>query len=401
MFCVDIWEKIAEYLDLSNLINLAYVCVDARTASHLVYKKKNESRGLVICVEEKKPEIAECFLEDDACSISILPSTRLYGWDNIWIKNCEESLRFLRNFGRFLPEVIIEPYQTMNDRQLQKIIEYINEFGTESRNTIILRKYSPFLMENPLKNVYKAAMYTAEYSINEFNILFPDLQSLHIHSTKSGIYMKQQLPKVKELYIDDEVYHWKNEINDEDILLAMELNPQIQKLAISNAYSSQTFKLNVNDRKIKLISKAEKFQNLFQIIRPEKCEEMYVDSGCIDFSPRGFIEKFINLKSLTMIYYQENLEMLCKKIPKLQVLQVIYRWSSFITGRDIGNILASTAIHSKLSKFSIHFNSENERKQFYIPTIQFIDTARWQITMNEDGPKRFRFSIVLNKIQDM
>lgn len=104
-----------------------------------------------------------------------------------------------------------------------------------------------------------------------------------------------------------------------------------------------------------------------------------------------------------MVYYRKNLEMLCNKIAKLQVLRVIYHWkyddASYY--REIGVFFASTAIHSKLSTFSIHFNGEDKREQFYINTIQFVNTALWQITLNEDGPKHFKFSIVLNKIQDM
>lgn len=53
-------------LDLSDLINLAYVCVDARTAARMVYEKKYKSRGLV-CEETKKtecPECPECFCKE-------------------------------------------------------------------------------------------------------------------------------------------------------------------------------------------------------------------------------------------------------------------------------------------------------------------------------------------------
>lgn len=289
----------------------------------------------------------------------------------------------------------------MNDRQLQKIIEYTNEFGTESRNTIILRKYLPFLIENPLKNVYKAVMYTAEYSINEFNTLFPELQSLHINSEKCGIYMKQQLSNVKELYFGDEVNH--SQINNNDILLAMQLNPQIQKLVISTVYFDDAFKLEVNDQKIKLICKFGRFGNLFQIIRPEQFEEMYVDSSWIAVASKGFIERFTELKSLTMMMNDENLEMLCNKVAKLQVLRVIVITGDWIYDRHIVDFLASTAIR-KLSTFSIHFYCEHESEKFYNSTIQSVNMALWRITLNEDEPevpKRYKFSIVLKKIKDM
>lgn len=410
MLCVDNWEKIAENLDSSDLINLAYVCVDARTAARMVYEKKYKSKSVVCAVKKERPECAYCFCkekQEPECSqcfchqgIVIAPSHHVYGSHSNWIKNFEKSLRCLRMFGDLIPEVIIEPGETMNDRQLQKIIEYTNEFGIESRNTIILRKYLPFLMKNPLKNAYKAVMHTDEYSVDEFNTLFPDLQSLHINSVNSAIYMKQRLPNVKELFFGANECNRNLDIKNEDILLAMQLNPQIQKLVIDAAI---LFKLEMNDRKIKLISNNEGMEKLFQIIRPENYEEMYVDSRWIEYSPVGFIEKFINLKFLTMVYYQENLEMLCNKIAKLHVLRVIYKWTHdhACHYREIGVFFASTAIYSKLSTFSIHFDVEKNREQFYIKTIRLVDTALWQITLNEDGPKRFKFSIVLNKIQDM
>lgn len=90
----------------------------------------------------------------------------------------------------------------------------------------------------------------------------------------------------------------------------MQLNPQIQKLVntIKCNHCCPSLKIEVNDRKIKLIGQEERVEN-------------------IDFSPKGFLERFINLKSLTMVWYRENLEMICNKIAKLQVLRVIYQWT--------------------------------------------------------------------------
>lgn len=87
VFCADIWEKIAEYLNLSDLINLAYVCVDARTAARLVYKKKYKSKGLVIRVEEKKPELNP----SEETGITIMPQFKYMEITTFGLKTAKKA----------------------------------------------------------------------------------------------------------------------------------------------------------------------------------------------------------------------------------------------------------------------------------------------------------------------
>lgn len=235
--CVDNWGPIAEYLDLSGLMNLADVCADARTAARLVFDRKYGSNTFVTSEESDKNR----------------HPLHVYGRNSIWIDKCKKMLQILRNFGYLIPEVIVDPDNTLTHRQLQIVIEYINKFCTQSRNTLVLRDYLPSLVENPLKNVNKVAMYTDEYSIDEFNALFPDIRTLVIQTKAAAIYMKHKVPNVKELYINAEMYELINEKRD-NVLLAMRTNPQIEKLVIGcNEYVH--FKMMRDGKEIELIIK--------------------------------------------------------------------------------------------------------------------------------------------------
>lgn len=144
-------------MDCPDVINLADVCVDARQAAQLAFKRKFGSQEFTLQIDE-----------------NIVKLTFWSGKRRLRRRFDEKRIRsdvcfkFLRIFGSVISELEIElsSKTIKNVNRCQKIIEYVNKFSGESQKKVILRDYFSYLLEQPMQNMGEIEIYKAEHTLH-------------------------------------------------------------------------------------------------------------------------------------------------------------------------------------------------------------------------------------------
>lgn len=393
----DNWEIIAGHLDLIGLINLADVCVDAQQAAQLIFKRRYSSNIFRFLISadsfgRKRGKMAFHSINDKM----------------IWIKNYPLCLKLLRNFGVFISQLEIDPYKHIQPIKLQKVIKYVNKYCINSKNELILRKYLPILFKKPLKNVNKITVCTADYSIAEFNSLFPNIEYMKIYSDEGRIFIQNHFPRLENLSLIIYKYGDRDGINIEDIWKAIKLNPQIKSIYIEQIVHNiieNIFRMVINGANIDLFlgwnlhwSKFKRF--LLNILRPGDFEKMHLFHHYEINDIKPFVNKFKNLKFFVVESFEKQLLELIESLPMLQEFQICFQEELLDIDEDIDDLthaLSSISLQQKLSVLSFNFEKKTTLDAFQAGINQFIDRKIWWININEDGPKTFKQSMVLNR----
>lgn len=375
----DNWEVITGHLDLLDLIILADVCTDARRAARLAFERKYAPEKFKLRINEN--EIKTSFEKNDRFG-SIA------------------SLKFLRNFCDLICQMDIDTKNSSieNHRQMRKIIEYVNKFSPESRKELILWDYLPFLVENPFRNVDAVRLCATGYSVTEFNHMFMNVISLLIDTDQVRDYMLQRLPQLER--IDILVVNSDKEeipITYNDVMKATQMNPQIKELFFEQNFDDLTdnmLSVQVNGKEIEFhidlntISDGMShfdFAEFAEFVRPQHFERMILDNTT-GLNSTEVVKKFQNLECLIMTNFVHDLPDSIQMLPKLQDLQIwISDWLGLGDFQEIidtlSDIFTSHAPHEQLSTLR-----------------PFIDLNIWRRTLSEDGPKDFKHSLVLKRI---
>lgn len=218
----DNWEIIAGHLDLMDLINLAGVCTDAREAAQLIFKRKNPSPELHFRINANEVETS-------------IP-TEINGIRASFDIKGVIGLKLLRNFGNLFSKLEIDTgsAEARNDKRLDMVIEYVSKFCREIHKKLIIRKYLPILIVEPLTNVDEMVIKSNEYSGVKFHALTRNVPSLEICSDRMQLYLKQNMPHLKKLKITATNYSDIDGTGDKHIARMINLNPQIQVLHFIN-----------------------------------------------------------------------------------------------------------------------------------------------------------------------
>lgn len=377
--CFDNWVAIASHLDLYGLANLVNVCQDARHAVRFLFKLKYASPSTY----------NSTYLQMNVYGVIRLTFS---SGDETLCSKRSKSLRFLRNFGDLITELklFMSNNPILNNNCVQKFIEHINKFSEQSHKTLIVNDYLPILIEHPLRNVDKIEVFSAKYPLGDFNALIKNVSYMKIWSDNARIYLNQHMPALQIIEIDTENYNEVRKIGDKHILQIKQLNPQIQTLIIK----CQFFNLNVSGAEIDIEIWESHKSSSVTIICPKQFKKMYLqDHTCDDIS----LNRFINLVHLSIVLSFSDHVYEIHRLPKLEILQICC--SLKITDATFDRILSSAEAHRKLSILSFHFYHPNHRQAFGQTHNQRIYMEKWLFTLNETGPKEYKYSIVLNRIR--
>lgn len=380
--CFDNWESIASHLDLSGLINITEISSEARAAAQLSFKRRYSSHYFGLNWTHNSIGIE---------TISM-----------------QQSKKLLQHFGHLIFKLAINlaPNATVyNNIVLQNVFRNINQYCTRNCHRLQLGDYLPFLINEPLRNVDELNIYTGDYSLQEFSAMFGNIRTLEISSKEACIYLKQRMRELKRLCIADSIY--KNDgndgIQDSDIVEAIALNPQIDRLEIFN---DGAFEITRNNgAELELIMEWDAKDLLFKLIQPEHIErlDLIYEYEIGEFGE--FIMKFINLKCLTMDTCHDELFDVIDSLPKLQELHICFEKFDYDAEEfeDIEWFLSTIKVHEKLSVFSFHFEDEKNRRIFQTVIKPAVNDFFWNISIidNADGPYGYKYSFVLNTIRSV
>lgn len=375
--CYDNWQIIASYLDLCGLIHITEISSDAREAAQLVFKRQYRSHYFGLNWTQDSNGI-ECI-------------------------SMQQSKKFLENFGHLIFELDINlgPNATIyNDTVLQDVFRLINRYCTRNCHRLQLGQYLPSLINEPLQNVDILNISTGDYLLEDFNKMFANIRTMEISSKEASIYVKQRMPELKRLCIGDSIYNDCNDgIQDSDILEAIEMNPQIDRLEIFN---DGAFEITRNKgTELELTMEWDARDLLFKLIQPKQFEKLDLIYDCEIGEFDKFIVKFVNLKCLTLDKYHEELFDVIDSLPKLEDVQICFEKSDYDAEefQDIEWFLSSSKMHEKLSVLSFYFEDEKERRTFQ--TVIRPNEFLWKISIidNADGPYGYKYSYVLNTVR--
>lgn len=372
--CFDNWEIIASHLDLCGLINITEISSAARGAAQLLFKRRYSSHYIGLNWTHNSTGIE---------SVSI-----------------QQSKKLLQHFGHLISKlgVNLAPNVTAhNDAALRDVVRNINRYCNRNCHRLELGGYLPFLINEPLRNVKELNIYTGNYSLQEFSEMFVNICSLEISSKEACIYLKQRMPKLKRLCIGDSIYNNGDDgIQDSDIIEAIELNPQIDRLEIFNSGAFEITRNKVSE--LELTMEWDARDLLFKLIQPEQYEKLDLMYIVDDFDE--FIVKFVNLKCLTINMCHTELFDVIDSLPKLRDVQICFEAFDYDAEEyeDIEWFLSSAKVHEKLSVFSFHFEVEKDRQTFQSVIKTDVNESIWKISIidNVDGPYGYKYSFVLN-----
>lgn len=377
---MDIWISIAGNLNLLDLINLADVCTVTRQASQLIFKQKYASQEFHLRISRREVEIMTPFWDENHDHCSLFGEKRPI------------SLKFLRNFGDLISELEIWMLDRhiQNDNGLRRLIEHINKFSAKSHKKLEINKYLPVLIETPLQNLSEIKMTSAEYPVDGFSALIENVPRIKICSGAARIYLKQNMPQVKKLEIS--TTNKTGEISDDDVLQTMQLNPQIQEFIIDQPQ----FKFISTDTDIDLEISKHYRARLFKLIRPERYERMFLNywNYTSYFNLVDFVKEFKHLKCLSFVHHGGKVDEVIVGMPKLELLQICVYLE--IEMENLKQILLSAVDHNRLSVLSFHFDRLDKRDTFQSKFKKPVAMEPWSSALNEDGPKDYKYSFVLN-----
>lgn len=394
----DNWELIAGHLNLLGLISLAEVCVDAQKAARLIFKRRYSSHifRLILSKESFGRKRGNMVYLSD-------------GRKRAWIESYTVCLKLLRNFGFFISQLEIDPHKHIQPVKLQKIIKYTNKYCPNSKNELVLCEYLPILFKEPLRNVNEVTVSNADFSVADFISLFPNIQNLNIHSDEGRIFLQHHFPRLEHLAMEIHKYDECDGINIVDIWRAIKLNPQIKSIYIEQIdrhIVGNMFKMVKNDSDIDLYlgwnlhwNKFKRF--LLDIIRPVDFKKMHLVYDYEIKDIKAFVNKFKSLKCFVVESFEIHLLELIESLPMLQDFQICFREEFVDIDEHIDEMqlaLSSSTIQQKLSVLSFHFEERVDFGVFQAGINRFIDRKIWRININEDGPKTYKQSMVLNRI---
>lgn len=379
--CFDNWERIASHLDLCGLINITEISSDARAAAQLLFKRRFSSHYFRLN-----------WTHDRQIGIETI--------------SMRQSNKLLQHFGHFIfkLDINLAPNATVyNNMDLQNVFRNINQYCTRNCHRLQLGSYFPFLINEPLRNVDELNICTGDYSLHEFSAMFGNIRTLEISSKEACIYLKQRMRQLKRLCIADSIYNNGDDgIQDSDIVDAIALNPQIDRLEIFN---DGAFEITRNNgAELELIMEWDAKDLLFKLIQPEHIEGLDLIYGYEIGEFGEFIRKFINLKCLTLDTCHDELFDVIDALPKLQELHICFEKFDYDAEEfeDIEWFLSTIKVHEKLSVFSFHFEDEKNR-QIFQQIFQAVNDFVWNISIidNADGPYGYKYSVVLNTIRSV
>lgn len=377
---LDIWKKIVGNLNLFDLTNLADVCTVARQAARLIFERKYASKEFYLRIDRKEMEILAACWDENHDNHGLVGHKRPI------------SFKFLRNFGDLISELDIWMLDRSikNGNRLRQFINHINKFSAQSRKTLEINKHLSVLIETPLNNLNEIKMNAAEYSVDEFSTLIKNVPNLKLCSGCAHIYLNQNMPQVKKLEIS--TTNKTGEISDENVLQAMQLNPQIEQFIINQPQ----FKIALNGTSIDLEISKNYRARLFKLIRSEQYERMFLNywSYTSYFNLVDFVKEFKRLKCLSFVYYGGKIDEVIVGMRNLEELKIcVY---SEIEMKNLVHILTSAVAHGRLLVLSFHFDRLDKREKFQTKYKQLITLGPWSSASDEDGPKEYKYSFVLN-----
>lgn len=378
--CFDNWEMIAGHLDLLGLINITEISSDAQKAARLIFKRRYSSH-----------------------TFGLNWHTEHTGLKSVPI---QQSMQLLKYFGHLIMKLDINlaPDSTANiDIDIGMVLSNVNTFCTRNCHRLQLGEYLPFLITEPLKHVEELNIHTGDYSLADFNAMFPNIRTLEISSKEACIYLKQRMPKLIKLCINNSIYNDGNDgIQDADILEAIALNPQIERLEISNGCGFEITRNNGSE--LELMMEWDARELLFQLIQPEQYEKLdLIYAHEIDKFDE-FIVKFVNLKYLIMDSLHEELFDVIDSLPKLQNLKICFEKSDYDKDdfEEIVSVLSSsTEVHEKLSVFTVYFEDEKDRRKFQTVVEPSVNGNIWKMSVidSSDGPYGYQYSFIVNSMK--
>lgn len=82
-------------------------------------------------------------------------------------------------------------------------------------------------------------------------------------------------------------------------------------------------------------------------------------------------------------------------MPNVQELRICLKKYD-VSGREANEILIKAAALSKLLILSFHFEDMVDREIFQAENDDQITVGPWIVALNEDGPRQFKYSLVLS-----
>lgn len=368
------------------------MCSGARHAARLAFKRKYSLQKFNLYINDSEIET----------------------WAYIWLSNANrywhfyekrlKCLRLLRNFGDLMFRLKIDTCQLSNnaDKRLRKGIQYVRKFGAECHKKLVIRNYLPILLRYPFRNVDKIEVHSAAYSIAEFNGLTEKVSNLAIRCSDARKYFNQPMPQIKWLKIKCWKYNGFNMMKIEDTQRAMLLNPQIEELLISSS-PGEMFKMKLNGSKIEVVAEGNFFSGL--AIRPNQYDSMFLvySNYRTYFAIVSFVKKFKNLKCLTMRWGHGLLIEAIEAMSMLETLQIFVKDELELLNKILflDQILLSAGTHNNLSVLSFNFK-RNDLREMFLRMADYnwlMDQEFWFVTLHENGPKEYKFSLDLNRIE--
>lgn len=215
----DCLEFLFDYLDWSDLLNVADSSRMFHTAVGLVFKRKYHKSSIII--------------DGIACKSS--PSQRR---DNISISKPVTALKFLRNFGYLICDLQLN-CRFFGTKITDEITRYMLEYCSKSIYSLSLYcNSSKFLFKNTghiFGNVEKLRMELCIFGSDlRLNNIFPNLSILNLGQNWYEIgsrAIRINLHSVRDLTIQ------ANKFEETDIKELIKLNPQLERLEIYPIYS--------------------------------------------------------------------------------------------------------------------------------------------------------------------
>lgn len=166
--CYELLERIFDFLDFKNLLNVAHTCKRLQIAAAAKFNDQYGNKRIRLYQELKRSD-GGWYCEDD---------------NEIYMFGTKFCLSFLRCFGSNVSDLGVN-YSGMHERDCSHLDQYINQYCAHTLNSISICffEYSTKkLFETPFKNVEKVRIEDSKLGkeLPNFVKWFPNLRHLHL-----------------------------------------------------------------------------------------------------------------------------------------------------------------------------------------------------------------------------
>lgn len=229
----DCLERMFEYLDFCDLINVAEANVHLRVAAETVFVWKLKKRLIVVEIEEKLRKIAHPLIGiyDDAC-----PDIGIYD-DAISIRTSLLAVRTIRLFGQSITGIHLKI--KTNDFLRENFFRHVNEYCHKTLNILqIFGDHSNMFgaVTHPFENVEKFSYDggTLGPGCEHFNRLFPRLSQIKLvwNDILHWKWAAQTFSNLNSFTLQYKYMDFPTNFVGSDLITFTTLNPQIQSFEL-------------------------------------------------------------------------------------------------------------------------------------------------------------------------